>query len=516
MPRVGIVDLGSNTVRLVVYDYERDTWFRLVDEIRERVRLGTGLGSGGALQELPMARALDLLGRFQDYARASRLDSLAIYGTSAVRDASNAGEFLRRATELGLTITVLSGEEEARYGSLAVANGLDLDNAWVVDMGGGSAQISQLCKRSFSGGQAYPLGAVRLTETYLGEDLPKPRAVAKLEAALAAALGPVVEEIEASSAPIVAMGGTIRNLARAVQKAEGYPLALLHGYKLRRSSLETLTERLLKSTPAERGAISGINSDRGDVILAGALLFRWLLRTSGRKRLLISGHGVREGALYQRVLAPPHLLDNVRKFSVDLLVHKHAGEDEHASQVRRLARRLFSGLSPLHGLGRRSAELLDAAAALHETGLAVQYYRRGKHGAYLLGAAPLDGFRHREQALIMLLVRYHRKGVPKLGSYAEPLMRSNDDHQRLVQLVVCLRLANALDRARMGRVQEVEIKIKRKSVRLQVRAQEEPKIELWDAMTHAGFFQEVFGLRLKITSAGKSEALQKLWRNQPG
>jgi exopolyphosphatase / guanosine-5'-triphosphate,3'-diphosphate pyrophosphatase len=165
--RIGIVDMGSGTARLVVYEFEPGKWFRLTDEIRESVRLGEGFASTGRLSPAASERALDAIKLYSDFAKASKLGKLTVIATSAVREAANSAEFLEKLGDFPLEFKVLSGTEEAQYGVLAVANSFQIQSAWVMDLGGGSAQISRLEERLFVGGEAYGLGYVRLTEQFL-------------------------------------------------------------------------------------------------------------------------------------------------------------------------------------------------------------------------------------------------------------------------------------------------------------------------------------------------------------
>lgn len=492
--RLGVVDIGSNTIRMVVYERQASGAFRLQDDLRQRVRLGAGLARSGVIEAERLAQATALLERFADY--AAGLDVLEAIGTSALRDAENGRQLIDAAHRLGIEIRVLTGAEEAQLAVLAVANGFDFDDAWVIDLGGGSAQVARMEGRRLADGDAYPLGAVRLTEAYLAGDPPTPAEVRALEAAVASQLAPLAAAMRASPPPLVAIGGTVRNLARAAQRRRRYPLGLLHGYRLTRDDLEALTGELLARNARQRAAMAGIHPDRADVIVAGALVFRWLLRHGRRDGLVVSGDGVREGALYRRVLLAPHLVARVAEASVESLVVQHGVDRQHAAQVRRLAAALFDRLEPLHGLGPRDAVLLDAAAALYDVGLSVHFYRRHRHGAMLLRAAALDGFSHREQTLLMLLVRHHRKGDPKPGRFG--VLLRDGDRQRLRRLVALLRLAIALDRSRRGRIRELAVRIKKKSVVLELPAIGDASIELWSARQHAAYVSRVLGRRLKL------------------
>lgn len=496
MRRLGIVDIGSNTIRLVVYARQAAGGFRLRDDMRERVRLGAGSFRRGSLDEGRIDRAILLLQRFADYAQGARLDDLEVIGTSALRDADNGRRLTDAARAMGLHVQLLSGEDEAKLGVLAVANGFDLDDAWVMDLGGGSAQLSRMKGRRFVDGGAHPLGAVRLTEAFLSEDPPTAKALGRVEKAIAAAMGSRADVMREDRTPLVAMGGSVRNLARAVQKSSDYPLDLLHGFWLPREALEAVTERLLEMPVAKRENVAGIHPDRADVIVAAALVYRWVLRATDRPGLLVSGLGVREGVLYRHVLRPPHLVSSIPRASVAGWMEQFDVDHEHAASVAGLAVDLFDQLGPLHGLGPRDRVLLDTAASLHEIGLAIHYYRRQHHGAFLLRGASLDGFTHREQALIMLLVRYHRKGSPRLGAWKT--LMSRDDKARLLALVACLRLAISLDRARGRRIEAVQVRIKSNRLVLEVPVAREDSVELWDLGWHGDIVERAFDRSLTV------------------
>jgi exopolyphosphatase/guanosine-5'-triphosphate,3'-diphosphate pyrophosphatase len=342
---------------------------------------------------------------------------------------------------------------------------------------------------------------VRLAETFFASDPPSPSEVQALEKHVAAELAEVVDSLD-GSLPLVAIGGTVRNLARIAQKACAYPLPLLHGYRLTRAALEEITDRLLAVPLEERRRVPGINPDRADIIVAGALVFRWLVQRSGLEEIVISGHGVREGAFYRHFLPAPHLLDNVRAFSIANRANRYALPAAHTDHVRFLAGRLFEDLAPLHDLTAVDRELLDAAATLHDIGTTLDYYRHHKHGAYLVNISPLNGFDHREMALISSLVRFHRRGMPKFGEYGA--LMTPDDSRRLLQLATCLRLAESLERARTARVTGFEVKVSGTVVQISVRARETPTLELWEAEKHADLFEQAFERTLRLSVSPQS------------
>ncbi len=496
MRRLGIVDLGSGTARLVVYAYVPGKHFRLIDEIRENVRLGEGLATQKRLSPKAMQRALSALKLYADFAKATGLDQLKIFATSASRDAENSAEFMQAVQQLGLEVQVLSGSDEAHYGVLAVANSFGFSEAWVMDLGGGSAQLSRMQARRYQSGQAYPLGAVRLTELFLRSDPPKKSEVEDLERFVRHEMKAVLGQMRQEPLPLVAMGGTVRNLAKLAQRKKRYPLDLLHGYFLDQAELEAIVADLLARTTTERRTLEGLQADRADIIVAGGVVYRTVLREAGLAGLWVSGQGVREGAFYQEFLPPPHLLSDVRGFFVRNLFAHYPQEQGHTARVRHFSRQLFRHLQPLHGYGPAEERLLDEAALLHDIGMSVGYYDHHKHGEYLIMSGAIPGLTHREQVLLGLLVRYHRKGEPKAGAYKALLKEG--DQKRLLRLATLLRIAEYLERSRAGRVEGLEVTIDPKQVRLTLWAQEEPWVEIAETSKQAKLFQQAFGRELQV------------------
>ncbi|MGD8327929.1 MAG: Ppx/GppA phosphatase family protein [Acidobacteriota bacterium] len=497
MRRVGIVDLGSNTVRLVVYACDPEGSFRLIDQIREPVRLAEGAATAGRLSDEAIERAYTALRLVSDYAHDTHLADVTVVATSAARDVSNSNELLDRVHELDLDVEVLDGEQEAALGVLAVANGFSFDDAWVIDLGGGSAQISRMEHRSFAGGNAYPLGAVRLTELYLRSDPPADKEVERLRGAVREQLEEVVARIRERPDPLVAIGGTIRNLARALQATSDYPIGQVHGLFIQRKDLEALVQRLVQSKVKRRARMAGIKPDRADIIVAGALVYETLLREADLRGLHVSGQGIREGVLFREIFPEPHLIPVVRKFGVHNLFSHYPQPLEHTEHVRFLSRRLFDELKPLHGYGWEEAQLLDEAAQLHDIGMTVGYHGHHRHGAFLIDNTLLPGMSHRDKAMITLLVRYHRKSTPKPGAFRKLLQ--SGDQEMLEVLTCCLRLAEYFERGRASRVKDIEADIGKRRVGLRLIADRPTPVEIYEAEKQAPLFEKAFKRKLDLS-----------------
>lgn len=501
MQSVAIIDLGSNTARLVALEFEPERRFRMVDELRQLVRLSEGMGEERVIRPEPFERAIDALRTFRSYCDAARIRHVRATTTSAVRVAVNGDAFLKAARErAGVDLRVLSGEEEAGAGVLAVANSLPVSDAVVFDLGGGSMQVSAMRDRRFRVGRAYPFGAVRATEEYLSTDPPKPKQVKALTRAVRHALEDDLARLP-RGAPVVGMGGTLRNLANVVQQADGYVPQLLHGYRLKRNRLAALVDDLLAMPLDARRAVGGLNRDRADIIVAGGIVIRTLLELLQADEVMISGQGLREGLFYPYLFPRgDHLAPDVRDFSVWNLEREYQGRPEHDGHVRDLAVQLFDDLRPRHGFGEAERRLLAAAAVVHDVGMVIDYYAHHKHGMYLVMGRPLAGFEHREQAIIALLVRYHRRGTPSeqgLGAVLEA-----GDMQRVRVLSGILRMAEYLDRAKSQRIEAVTCEDALASpLRIEAWSKTDAHVEVEMAQVRSELLADALGVPIDVVPA---------------
>ena len=500
MQKVAVADLGSNSWRLVVYGYEPGTpWWSLVDEIREAVRISAGLAETGELRPERIDRALHTAAVFDSFCHSLEIDQVETVATSAIRDARNGEPLLQDIRDqTDLDPRVISGEEEARYGYLAIANSTTIEHGFGLDMGGGSIQALRIEDRQLSASASLRLGSVRVSEEYLpGKKAPKK--------AMKALRKKVAEDLEAlewwtGGGRIVGIGGTIRNLAAATMKRADIPSLDVQGFELEREALEELID-LLASKPADkRGDVSGIKPDRGDVILGGALVLAAALDTGGFDRIEVTEAGLREGIFFERVCGPNGLFDDVRRESVENLGHRFTSDPAHVGRVAALSLAVFDGLAEagLHELGAEERELLWAACQLHDIGVAIDYDDHHHHSHYLILNAGLPGFSPRELVLVGLIARYHRKGDPDASGLGD-LAQDGDDH-RLRLLSGIIRLAEQFERSRDGAIREVSVATRNGTVALdtEVDLALDSSVPIWSARRNADLLGDALGREVEI------------------
>jgi exopolyphosphatase/guanosine-5'-triphosphate,3'-diphosphate pyrophosphatase len=483
--RVAVIDLGSNTARMVIMSAVPGYAFRLEDEIREVVRLRQGMTERG-LGEEAAARALSTLRLFKRFCESTGADLILPTATSAVRDAANGRAFLDRVhQDLGLQLRILDGEREAYYGTVGALNEVGSVDGAVLDIGGGSAQLSQVRSGRYVRGDSRTLGSLALTERFVHTDPPGDRELDAVRAEVADQLSSIPWLDEVDGRQLVGLGGTIRNLAKIDSARRESPLNTLHGYVLSRKSVDRSLRLFRESALDRRQKIPGLSADRADIILAGALVVQGVLDRLGADELTISTSGLREGVFYEyfwQHLDYP-VIPDVRRFGVLNVARNYGYQKQHANHVRYLAGRMFEQLAPLHGYGAAERELLDAAALLHDLGTVIAYDGHHKHSQTLIHYNGLSGYSPREIALIALLARYHRKGTPSCEGYGAIL--DGDDEVRLRRLAAILRLAEFLERGRNAAVDDVIVSWGDDFLRLTLVADEHPAVELWETERNA-------------------------------
>ena len=507
--RLAVIDLGSNSFRLVVFT-AGDGWWKRTDEIYEPVRIGEGLIGTGSLGAVPSERALATLDVFSHFCRASGLgaDAVDAVATSAIRDAENAEDFLARARErFGLPIRVLSREQEARYGYLAAVNSTTLEEGCVLDLGGGSMQLVRVRERIDRESASWRLGTVLMSERFLPPNGPaKRQQLEDLRDHVARELEGA-DWLAAASAGdpagrLVGIGGTVRNLAAAAQKAAGLPSNGVQGMVIEREALDELVARLASLPAEERASVPGIKPARADLILAGAVVVQGVLLASGFDAIETTEAGLREGVFFERLLADrdPPLFEQMRRESVLNMAAQYHVDIDHTRHVASLALGMFDELARLglHAGDPRERELLWAASMLHDIGMSIDYDDHHKHSRYLILNGGLPGFAPVETAIIAQAARYHRKGMPVPGPMA-PLFAEGDS-ERLDRCAALLRLAEDLERSRDQLVRATHIELSDGEVELQLIADGESAVPRWAAGRERQLFSRAFHRELSVAA----------------
>ena len=511
--RLAAVDIGSNSIRLVVAEALRDGNYRILDEEKETTRLSKGLVPGGKLDPESVEMSIAALRRMQQIAQGFQAREVRTIATCAVREAADADEFCARVkAETGLDPEVISGEKEAQLAFFSVCRNFHLDGKQVVvaDIGGGSTEIVLASGNAIEQIFTTPLGAVRMHEMATG-DLAGDGFL-ELQQKIDKLLRKHTKKPVFKPHLLIGSGGTFTSLAEMIRASRGKTELPLRGYEIQHADVRHLLDRLRKMTPKARRAVPGLSPDRVDIIVPGLTIIDCLLRRFRLNHLQVHDRGVRDGLLLTMIdtsLGSASDDPHDRETAIERFAASCGVDLEHGRQVARLAGLIFSQLIDEFQLDPESQPLLEAAARLQDVGYLINYEQHHKHSYHLILASRLPGFRPRDLEVIANIARYHRGSEPK-RKHATFSQLSPAQQQLVRQLAAILRLAGGFDRSHNQQIKAVIVV--RDGDRLEMRAvaDELPEVDIWGARRRAEFFEQVFKTPITIswqpTSAAMSDS----------
>ena len=512
--RIAAIDIGTNSVHMVVVEAARGLSFEVIEREREVVQIGRGSFSGTRLKGDAIRRTVDALARSVQLARRLQVDRILCTATAAVREARNGGDFLIAARQAcGISPRVIPAEEEGRLIYLAVRRALQLDEqpALMVDIGGGSMQLVVGNREKLMLATGAPLGALRLTETLLESDPPSRRDLTRLRRVVRKQAKAAIAKVRELK-PVRAYGssGSIHALAQAAHWEEkAAPIEHINGHVLSLESLRRLTRRLARMSESERHALRGLDAKRAEIIVPGAVVLLHVLEEIGADGIVISDFGVREGLVSDyleyhaaEISALDHV-ENLSERSVIALLQKFRMDGPHPRHVAKLSLALFDGLAADHRLTPKDRELLHHAALLHDIGSAIGFDGHGEHSRYVILNGNLRGLSGDELVMVANVACYHGSRKPrKRDAHFRALGKRQ---RRTVQwLAAMLRIAEGLDRSHYQLVSSVDVGRRGRARVLRVASRRDAQLELWATAQRTGLLERLLGRPVRIVAAPAS------------
>ncbi len=520
--RLAAIDVGTNSIRLIVAEATPDGGYRLLDDEKEITRLGQGFDGSGRLSPENMDRAAMAIARMRGIAEGYQVDALRAIGTAAVREATNRDEFISLVRErAGLTIEPISAEDEARLAFLSVSHSFDLHNATVaiVDIGGGSTEIVLASGGVVEQIFTVPLGAVRLAERFPGcttGDAPAVRAMRR-------AVKEIVHEwTEKAPMPLqymIGTGGTFTTLGGVSmhrgapgQGPDMLPFAI-RGYEVHRSEVRHIFDWLDGMPVRQRLRVPGLSADRAEIIVPGLAVAERVMKRLNVNTLKVHDRGIRDGLLLTMIAERFPNTERTRPEPVDkwrALKHFAVAcrfEEAHSTHVTNLAMQIFDQVAAqqpgaLGDAGDQTArDILRAAGLLHDVGYLINYSKHHKHSYHLIVHSDIAGFSHRELELVANIARYHRRSEPK-KKHSHFAKLSGVDRDVVRVLSGILRVADGLDRTHTQNVRSVRVILAGDEATLAVEAPENPSVDTWGAERKSQLFAKTLGLRPRFEWLG--------------
>ncbi|MCH2113655.1 MAG: Ppx/GppA family phosphatase [Pirellulales bacterium] len=503
VPRLAAIDIGSNSIRLVVAEAQSHGRYRVLDEERETTRLGRSLASTGKLDDESIESAMAALRRFQSIIAGLGVESLRAIATCAVREATNGNEFCQRVLQqFDLEIEVVSAEEEAQLAFHSVRRRLDLTgkNTLLVDIGGGSTEIVLASGELIEAIYTTSLGAVRLLEKFgsgqslAGDDFYRMQKWINRE------LKKTTEKPTAPLHMLIGSGGTFTTLAAIVMAARGQARLPAAGCQISRAEIRHLVDRLRKMSLKQRREVAGLHPDRADIIVQGLATIDRIMRRFKVNLLQVHTYGVRDGMLLSMIESLQGTQDaeavdetaHIERFAAACGV-----ELTHARHAAKLATDIYKGLCQTYDLDAKDSRLLDAAARMQDVGYLINYAGHHKHSYHLILHSSIESFRPKELEIIANVARYHRGAEPK-NKHKNFRILNKGDQRRVEQMASILRIAGGLDRSYNQSIEAVQVRGTKKQTELLVSSKEYPEVDLWAARRRASLFEKAFQTETSI------------------
>jgi exopolyphosphatase/guanosine-5'-triphosphate,3'-diphosphate pyrophosphatase len=514
--RIAAIDIGTNSIHMIVVQVRPDLSFEVIDREKDMVRLGAGGLDGRSLTPTAFNAALQTISKFRRIAESHKVDEIVAAATSATREADNGGDFIREVDRLtGIRIKVISGTEEARLIHLAAGYGVDIGGttAVVVDIGGGSVEITLGTATHLSLGKSFKVGVIRLTERFVKSDPLSGGDERRLIKHLNRELGSYIDQIVARGFDrVIGTSGTILSLGLMAATENDETPEDLRNRRVGAKALHRLRKHLVESDLEERLATPGMDPRRADLSVAGSVLLDSIIRRLGASEFTLCDLALREGIVLDYIhrnsarIRKVERYPDVRRRSIIELGERCGYWSEHAQQVARLALNIFDQTRSVHGLSDREREWLEYGALLHDVGVHISYERHHRHSYYLIKNGDLRGFDPQEIEVIALIARYHRQATPKKGHEGYGDLRGS--LRRTVKMLSAMvRLAEGLDRSHAQALEGIDLYPRGDDYLARLRATGDAELELWAAHRHVAPLEAVLGkpVRFEVASQDYKE-----------
>ncbi|PWM79705.1 MAG: hypothetical protein DBY32_02260 [Phascolarctobacterium sp.] len=503
MQRIAIIDIGSNSARLVITHIYKNGAYNMVYNQKEALRLSQKVDKNGCLTPQAFSDTIETLKTFAYMCKLYNADHIIAVATAAIRNAKNGAELTRLVQkETGINLHIITGNTEAYYSYLGVINTLPYESGIIFDLGGGSTELIYFEERKILESVSVPIGAVNTTAMFNTRGSVNAATFGELCAYLRRRLGEY-PWLKQPKLPLIGVGGTARTIGKIHQRASGYPTTKIHNYKLTVQAFRGILNRLKNTTLEERRKISGLSSERADIIIAGASIINALFEVTGSKQLITSGCGLREGLFFDyhsKETGIPLIAEDILERSTEKILTLYTPDPTHSRHITDLALQMFDSWHALHRLNKNFRRLLKTASLLHDIGITINFYSHARHSAYMIQNAQLFGLTHKEQLMTSAVAGWHN-GVSKSYFYRDQLfqtMLTENNWQAVNKLALILALAESLDYTQSSLLAIKRAGADKNGAYLTLTASGNAAIEMHQIRTHLKWFAKTFGMPLDI------------------
>lgn len=503
MEKIAVIDLGSNSVRLVLANIMPGGYFVVFDELKESVRLGQDMERDGFLKPARIAQAVKTLKMFRKLCDSYNVDKIYAVAANSLRRAKNQKSFIEEVnTVCGFKFKVLTEEEEAMHIYRGVINSLDVPKGVIVDIDGSSMQIIQYNRRNIINRECLPFGSITLSDLFTGGDYTPEQQNHMAEMYVLDQLSQVswLKEIEPDYM-LVGVGGSFRNLAKICKRVKRYPFDMIHNYHISGAEFTNVYDMVKVLDAEKRAKIKGISADRADIFASALAGIKAFCDYTGLNEITVSGAGLREGIMFMHAVpsTAEKSLSDVLGHSVYTMMNYCEINIPHAEHVCNLSIQLFKQLRVLHKLPRQYVKALRIAALMHDTGTRLKFYQNNKHTFYFILNSNLYGVSHRDIILAAFIAKGHRSDDFNMSDWSmfKDILKE-EDLIAVLKLSVILRIAESFDRSMSGAVKSISCDILGDSVIMKTEVEGDCSLEIKNALKAAPDFARAYRKNLEI------------------
>ena len=502
MVKIAIIDLGSNSARLVIANIMPGGYFMVIDELKEPVRLAQDMEIDGFLRPLRIQQTIKTLKTFRTLYESHGVSKVFAYATAAVRHAKNQKSFIDEVqSSCGIKLQVLSQEEEATFVYQGVINSMEVPKGLIVDIGGGSVKMIYYNRRVMIAQDTLPFGAVTLSEKFARHGTPE-----ECQNAITAYVTEHLERLEwlknlDPETQLIGVGGSLRNLGKISRKLKKYPLDMAHNYHIPFTEFETIYDTIKPLAPEKLMRIKGLSSARADIFPAALSVVEAIKNYTDFNEIIIGGAGLREGAMFRyacpTVAEKP--ISDILGHSIYTLLHHFDMNIQHAEHVFDLSMQLFRQLKVIHKLPRPYVKVLRVASMMHDIGTSLKFYDHHKHSMYVILNSNLYGIPQKDLIMASIVAALHyRDGLEQLDCQKYLDLLNEEEISAVRKLGVIVRIAECFDRSCGGAIVGLSCDVLGDSVILKTKTQGDCTLEIKDALGALNEFKRAFKKNLEI------------------
>ena len=501
MEKIAIIDLGSNSARLVLVNILEGGYFVVFDELKESVRLGQDMDWDGFLKPQRIAQTIKTLKMFRRLCDANGVEKIYAYATSAVRRAKNQKSFLDEvAVSCGIKIQVLTKDEQANLVYQGVINSLEVPKGLIMDIGGGSTQFIYYSRKNILASETLPFGSV--TDLFKNDNCPPEEKAKKVQDFIKEHLDRIewFKEIDPDT-QFVGVGGTFRNLGRISRNIKKYPLDMMHNYHLSTEEFNQIYNTIKTLDLDRTQKIKGLSSGRADIFPTALAVVKEVIDYVGLNEIIVSGCGLREGAMFRYAVPSTNEkpLSDILGHSIQTLMHYFDANISHAEHVYNLSLQLFKQLKVLHKLPRAYVKVLRVAALLHDSGMRIKFYDHHRHSSYIILNSNLYGISQKDLVVAAFVAGGHKKSdFNELDMNKYRVLLSPEDVEAIKKLSVILRIAESFDRSQSGLITGINCDVLGDSVIMKTETEGDCSLEIKEALTASSEFKRAYGKNIEI------------------